>query len=73
MPKRMKKLSKENTGNIINGFAKAGLAFALVLLVVAPAVAQSQSTDGLNLPMWLQAGLWGLFAGGAFFLCWRKP
>ena len=68
MPKRMKKLSKENTGNIINGFAKAGLTFALVLLVVDPAVAQSQSTDGLNLPMWLQAGLWGLFAGGALLV-----
>ena len=51
MPKRMKKLSKENTGNIINGFAKAGLTFALVLLVVDPVAAQSQSADGLNLPM----------------------
>ena len=61
----MKKLSKENTGNFISGFAKIGLTVALVLLVVSPVLAQSENTEGLNLPVWVQADLWGLFAGAA--------
>jgi len=65
MTKRMKNLSKENTGSLISGFAKAGLTIALVVLVVSPVAAQGESTEGLNLPVWVQAGLWGLFAGAA--------
>ena len=68
MTKRMKKLSKENTGNLISSFAKAGLTIALVVLVVSPVAAQSESTEGLNLPVWVQAGLWGLFAGSTSFV-----
>ena len=50
-----------------NSFAKISIFIALIL-VVGTVAAQSEDAEISGIPIWLQAGLWGMFAGGASLL-----
>ncbi len=42
--------------------------FALIMVMVVTLAAKSDNGGGFTVPVWLQAGLWGMFAGAASLL-----
>jgi len=61
----MKTNIKAHTGN---GFTLMRMTFALILMMAGTIAAQGEGAGGSGIPLWLQAGLWGLFAGAASLL-----
>ena len=54
---------------IINSnYLKITLLIALFVMISGTVMAQSENTVDSVIPIWFQAGLWGMFAGGASLL-----
>ncbi len=49
-------------------FTKISILIFLVIFMIGTVAARSESGDGPGMPVWLQAGLWGMFAGAASLL-----
>ncbi len=59
---------KINIKKINYKLVKLSIIFAFIFIMVATVSAQSDSSESSGMPIWLQAGLWGAFAGAASLL-----
>ncbi len=58
---------KNNTKKNTKYYSRTGITIILLMLVTTVS-AQSENAGDTSLPIWAQAGLWGMFAGGASLL-----